>query len=58
MTLTVQPWQEWISFVNPVFFDWGREGEGERGREREGERGGGKRGRKLFAINYHSCILL
>ena len=30
----------------------------ERGRGRGGGRGRGKRGRKLFAINYHSCILL
>ena len=42
--------------MNPVFFDWGREGGGEGGGEREGggegreEREG--RGRKLFTINY------
>ena len=27
--------------MNPVFFDWGRGGEGGGEREREGERGGG-----------------
>ena len=41
--------------MNPVFFDWGRGGEGEgvEGRERGRGRGGGReggRGRKLFTL--------